>query len=635
MAVNLSMLAGAGAQFFDNSGVPLNGGLVYTYAAGTTTPQAAYTSSAGNTAHTNPIVLNSAGRVAAGGEIWLTDAVAYKFVLETSAAVTIATYDNVTGNASGIYAAFAASSGSALVGYLSAGTGAVATTVQAKLRETVSVKDFGAIGNGTTDDTAAIQAAITSISSNGGIVRFAVGSYKLTAGLTVPKLVSLIGDVEGTWTGSAYAGGVALLAKFSGDVITLNGTVGRDSDNIFENITILGDKATYPTGNGFVLSNAINVITRRCRVLNIAGHGFVTGDLTGNSYHNYYYNCYSLGAGGSGYEVRSDWVRIIDSWADTCAIGVNFPTTSPVADHGKIIRCHFEEQEQAAIKISGAASRQGGHIIEDCTIYSRRYVLANPGYGIWFDTSISAAGCTGTLVIGNSLTCNTNYVANTNTHGIEIGNGAAGNTFIANNITSFYVNINMGTGCSGTVFTDNFITGYQSNTDQNTVVGTASVWKGNNFVNSTGTYSMSASGVVLQLVANIFDKLPNCSLNSQITSNVGYVGGTWVPTFTNLTVVNGTGGATYSGKYRIEGNMAFFNVAITVTGSCTTSSAGSSTFFGGMPYSGSPSIYPFTANFASGVTIIGSGIVSGSNGYCPAWAATNSTVQIYGYTMLS
>ena len=37
--VNFSPFAGAGAQFFDNNGVPLAGGLLYTYASGTTTPQ--------------------------------------------------------------------------------------------------------------------------------------------------------------------------------------------------------------------------------------------------------------------------------------------------------------------------------------------------------------------------------------------------------------------------------------------------------------------------------------------------------------------------------------------------------------------------------------------------------------------
>jgi hypothetical protein len=93
MTVNLSAFGGVGWQFFDNNGVPLAGGLIYTYAAGTTTPQATYTTSAGTVAHPNPIVLNSAGRVP-GGEIWLLFA-NYKFVLQTSAAVLIATYDNI------------------------------------------------------------------------------------------------------------------------------------------------------------------------------------------------------------------------------------------------------------------------------------------------------------------------------------------------------------------------------------------------------------------------------------------------------------------------------------------------------------------------------------------------------------
>jgi hypothetical protein len=92
--VNLSAFGGVGWQFFDNNGAPLAGGLIYTYAAGTTTPQATYTTSAGTVPHPNPIVLNSAGRVP-GGEIWLLPA-SYKFILQTSAAVLIATYDNVT-----------------------------------------------------------------------------------------------------------------------------------------------------------------------------------------------------------------------------------------------------------------------------------------------------------------------------------------------------------------------------------------------------------------------------------------------------------------------------------------------------------------------------------------------------------
>jgi len=106
-AVSLSAFGGVGAQFFDNNGVILTGGKIYTYEAGTTTPLATYTSSSGSTAHTNPIILNSAGRVPNGGEIWIALR-RYKFVLETSAGVLIATYDNVGSsfNAAAIIANF-------------------------------------------------------------------------------------------------------------------------------------------------------------------------------------------------------------------------------------------------------------------------------------------------------------------------------------------------------------------------------------------------------------------------------------------------------------------------------------------------------------------------------------------------
>ena len=95
MAVFLSPVGGAAAQFFTNSGVILSGGRLWTYAAGTTTPKVSYTSSSGNTPHTNPIILDSAGRVP-GGEIWLS-VTPYKFALYTSADVLIATYDNISG----------------------------------------------------------------------------------------------------------------------------------------------------------------------------------------------------------------------------------------------------------------------------------------------------------------------------------------------------------------------------------------------------------------------------------------------------------------------------------------------------------------------------------------------------------
>jgi hypothetical protein len=102
MAVFLSPVGGVAAQFFTNTGAVLTGGKLFTYAAGTTTPQASYTTSAGNVARTNPIILDAAGRVAEGGEIWITSQ-AYKFVLKDSNDVLIATYDNVVAAGSSSY----------------------------------------------------------------------------------------------------------------------------------------------------------------------------------------------------------------------------------------------------------------------------------------------------------------------------------------------------------------------------------------------------------------------------------------------------------------------------------------------------------------------------------------------------
>jgi hypothetical protein len=99
---------------------------------------------------------------------------------------------------------FAASTGSSLVGFIQSGTGAVARTVQDKARESVSVKDFGAVGDGATDDTAAIQAAANSVIatdtspvSSAGVRKtlfFPRGTYRVTAQLTIPAFVTLEGD---------------------------------------------------------------------------------------------------------------------------------------------------------------------------------------------------------------------------------------------------------------------------------------------------------------------------------------------------------------------------------------------------------------------------------------------------------
>lgn len=86
---------GAGYQAFNANGQVLALGLLYTYAAGGTTPTATYTTSLGNVQNTNPIVLGVDGRPPQ--EIWLVAGTAYKFQLNDSLGNSIGTYDNLIG----------------------------------------------------------------------------------------------------------------------------------------------------------------------------------------------------------------------------------------------------------------------------------------------------------------------------------------------------------------------------------------------------------------------------------------------------------------------------------------------------------------------------------------------------------
>ena len=171
MAVNLAFIGGAGWQFFDDNGDPLSGGKIYTYAAGTTTPLVTYTSRDGVTPNTNPIILDAAGRTPQ--QIWSTEGLLYKYVVKASDDTLIRTWDNIGGSvvASNLGQDLANSSdntkGDALVGFRQSDAsgflaGAVASTVNSKLQEFVSLRDFGAVGDGVADDTAAVQAALNS-----------------------------------------------------------------------------------------------------------------------------------------------------------------------------------------------------------------------------------------------------------------------------------------------------------------------------------------------------------------------------------------------------------------------------------------------------------------------------------------
>lgn len=94
MSVLLSPI-GNGFQFLTTTGLPLNGGQIYTYQAGSSAPLTTYSDVNGLIPNANPIVLGSDGRPQT--EIWLTQGYSYKFILTDSTNNQIQTYDNLYG----------------------------------------------------------------------------------------------------------------------------------------------------------------------------------------------------------------------------------------------------------------------------------------------------------------------------------------------------------------------------------------------------------------------------------------------------------------------------------------------------------------------------------------------------------
>jgi hypothetical protein len=182
------------------------------------------------------------------------------------------------------------------VTYTPAGTGAVVTTVQEKLRETVSVKDFGAVGDGVTDDTAAIQTALDSLAVGGELV-VSVGTYVYSSDIT-----SSLSDISVRCIGTLKAlseSGANI--TFSGDRVKLYGncigneqqtsvitgqSVGSSTLTVTDGVWSIGDQVIVRTTDslkrvlwvGLVANVAGNTLTVSNNVIEGSFTNVTVGD---------------------------------------------------------------------------------------------------------------------------------------------------------------------------------------------------------------------------------------------------------------------------------------------------------------------------------------------------------------------
>lgn len=116
--------------------------------------------------------------------------------------------------------------GAAMIGFIQDGMGAVLRTVLAEMRDRVSVKQFGAIGDGVTDDSVAIQAADTFAKIAGKRVYFPAGVYATT--ITLHCNVPWCGDRNINIWGDA-AGGSMIVTQGAGNPAVWTDINGADA----------------------------------------------------------------------------------------------------------------------------------------------------------------------------------------------------------------------------------------------------------------------------------------------------------------------------------------------------------------------------------------------------------------------
>jgi hypothetical protein len=183
------------------------------------------------------------------------------------------------------------------VGYTATGASAL-RTVQAKLDEFVSVKDFGAVGDGVVDDTAAIQNAIDA-APFGGSVYFPSGKYIISSAITVNKPMTIFGPNAGsiftsdgsyirqvTTTENAFT----LVARTQNYAFGAYGIVGVT----FENLAIYGNSQATPSVNGIGVDTSVNggdFHIRECVFRDVNVKWFAKAyDLKGIAYLNDWFN---------------------------------------------------------------------------------------------------------------------------------------------------------------------------------------------------------------------------------------------------------------------------------------------------------------------------------------------------------
>lgn len=420
------------------------------------------------------------------------------------------------------------SAGTSKVGFLQAGVGAQARTAQAKLRDTVSVKDFGAVGDGVTDDSVAIQAALNA-SKN---VYFPDGTYLINGPYTPAS-------------GMEMQDGQCLIGQ-SANAVLLQGTIrlmltagtndggtsnpANNKKNLrISNLTFKNNAGTLDQFKHLVMLSAVsNVIIENCNFIGSQGDAIYLGS----------------GISGPGIERHNQNVTIRNCFFD----GVNNQNRNCVSvidgDNVLIDNCTFANYTHPTMPGPVDVEPDPGNtfaitqniIVQNCTFDN-----CDGGYGfVYFTPSMALVNPPKNIkFLNNDIKANCNFVGgpvayitgesisnDTPAMGFEvIGNyfGACAGTCSVTNVRGLTVRDNTFDGCLGPV-----LIGSDTSSSNGQVYDAEIV--GNIFRNSGNSVAMLVIGMArrINILENVFSK-PRTSpyaitfFGSGVTTTSSYV----------------------------------------------------------------------------------------------------------------
>lgn len=444
-------------RYFDSNGDPLSGGKLYSYIAGTSTPQATYTDQGGLTANTNPVILDANGEA----NVWLTIGATYKFVLTDSADVSQWTVDNVTsasapGSSDAADAAAAADEAdiSAAAAAASAADAAASEASVAADAAAAAASASAAAASAVASDASADAALVSETNAAASAVAAAASAASITLPLPVAS--------GGTGTTTAFTAGSVVFAGSSG-VYT------QDNSNFFWDDTNnrLGIGTSSPSSGVHVSKSGSSGATTSTSASSVT---VTTGTFTDSS---------TAGSGTS--------------------TGYN----------GSI----FLQPTLAATNASVTSTNVSNLHVRGPVIAGTNQTLTST-YGLWVSTGASVTSGATTSYAAR-LDPSTGA---TNNYSLYVSSGNSGfGTSAPSAIVHLSGNLNHGTLPNATTGAAKLLVTNGASTDNTTAAsGTNTAYNFNNFY--LGTLAAANTSVTTTNVSNILASYPNASTNMTITN---------------------------------------------------------------------------------------------------------------------